>query len=148
MRRTILHSNVEVVMILTLCSNFQVFAHFALQSSLMKLYFLIFVLQTFSWNHSSIYFVCSPLSSLETYWSICVTCVVKGMLLDIELSLWHALVLQPQISNFPYSLKNLYSVWNYLSLKNFTLSLNEAHESALFLFSSTHSTFCCSAKIK
>jgi len=34
---------------------------------------LIFVLQTFSWNHSPIYFVCSPLSSLETFRSICVT---------------------------------------------------------------------------
>ena len=28
---------------------------------------LIFVLQTFSWNHSPIYFVCSPLSSHETF---------------------------------------------------------------------------------
>jgi len=28
---------------------------------------LIFVLQTFSWNHSPIYFVCSPLSSLQSF---------------------------------------------------------------------------------
>jgi len=71
MRRTNLHSNVEVSMPLTLCTNFQVFPHFVLQSSPMKLY--VFVLQTFSWNHSPIYFVCSPLSSLEIFRSICVT---------------------------------------------------------------------------
>jgi len=40
MRRTNLHSNVEVFMLLTLCTNFKVFAHFALQFSPMKLYFL------------------------------------------------------------------------------------------------------------
>jgi len=28
---------------------------------------LIFILQTLSWNHSSIYFVCSPLSSLQPF---------------------------------------------------------------------------------
>jgi len=39
MRRTNLLSNVEVFMLLTLCTNFQVFAHFALQFSPMKLYF-------------------------------------------------------------------------------------------------------------
>jgi len=37
MLRTNLNSNVEVVMLVTLCTNFQVFAHFALQSSPMKL---------------------------------------------------------------------------------------------------------------
>ena len=74
---------------------------------------LIFVLQLFSWNHSPIYFVWSPLSSLETFWSIRVTCVAKDILLDIGLNLGHALVLQSQISNFPCSLKNLSSVWNY-----------------------------------
>jgi len=31
-------ANVEVVTLLTLCTNFQVFAHFALQSSQIKLY--------------------------------------------------------------------------------------------------------------
>jgi len=39
MRRTNLHSNVEVVMLLRLCTNFQVLSHFVLQSSPMKLYF-------------------------------------------------------------------------------------------------------------
>jgi len=33
------------------------------------------------------------------------------------------------------------------SLKNFTLSLNEAPK-AHYFFSATHSTFCCSEKIK
>jgi len=40
-------------------------------------------------------------------------CVVKGILLDIGSNLWHSLVLQSQISNFPYSLKNLSPVRNY-----------------------------------
>jgi len=39
MRRTNFLSNVEVVMLLTLCTNFQVFAPFALQFLPMKLYF-------------------------------------------------------------------------------------------------------------
>jgi len=34
------------------------------------------------------------------------------------------------------------------SLKNFTRFTKRGTESALFLFSATHSTFCCSAKIK
>jgi len=37
--QTNFHSNVEVVMLLTLCTNFLVFAHFVLLSSPMKLYF-------------------------------------------------------------------------------------------------------------
>jgi len=41
MRRTNSHSNVEVVMLLTLCTNFQVFAHFALQFLPMKLCFCL-----------------------------------------------------------------------------------------------------------
>jgi len=75
MRRTNLHSNVEVFMLLTFCTNFQVFAHFAVFTD--KVLLLIFVLQIFSWNHSPIYFVCSLLSSLETFWSICVTLCCK-----------------------------------------------------------------------
>jgi len=38
-RRTNLHSNVVVFMLLTLCTNLQVFVHFALQFSPMKLCF-------------------------------------------------------------------------------------------------------------
>ena len=95
---------------------------------------LIFVLQTFSWNHSPICFVSSPLSSLETFWSICVACVVKGLLLDIGRNLCHSLVLQSQISNFPHSLtKSVFCVKLFL-LKNFTLSLNEALREHYFCF--------------
>jgi len=36
MRRTNLHSNVEVVVLLTLCTNFLIFAHFVLRSSPMN----------------------------------------------------------------------------------------------------------------
>ena len=77
----------------------------------------IFVLQTFSWNHSRIHFVCSPLSSLQPFLSntghflilkhfeaSASLCVVNGTLLDIARNLWHSLVLQSQISNFPDSL--------------------------------------------
>jgi len=39
MRRTNLHSNVVVFMLLTLCTNFQVYGHFALQFSPMKFCF-------------------------------------------------------------------------------------------------------------
>jgi len=39
MRRTNLHSDVEVVMLLTLCTKFQAFAHFALLFLPMKLCF-------------------------------------------------------------------------------------------------------------
>ena len=95
---------------------------------------LIFVLQTFPSNHSPIYFVCSTLSSLETFWSICVLCVVKGILLDIGLNLWHSLVFQSQISNFPYSLNKSVSCAKLFSLKNFTLSLNEAPKAHYFCF--------------
>jgi len=95
---------------------------------------LIFVLQTFSWYHSPICFVSSPLSSLETFWSICVACVVKGLLLDIGRNLCHSLVLQSQISNFPHSLtKSVFCVKLFL-LKNFTLSLNEALREHYFCF--------------
>jgi len=57
---------------------------------------LIFILQTFSWNHSPIYFVCSSLSSLLLFLSCtghfphlkyfeasASLCVVNGILLDI-----------------------------------------------------------------
>ena len=78
MRRTILHSNVEVFMLLTLCTNFQVFARFALQFSPMRLY-------RWSWYLSCKhiteithqYIFCYPLSSLETFWSIWVSLCCK-----------------------------------------------------------------------
>jgi len=108
------------------------FAIFADETSL-----LLFVLQTFSWNNSPIYFVCSPISSPETFRSICVTCVVKGILLDIGRNLWHSLVLQSQISNFPYSLKNLSPVWNY-----FHWRILHFHQTRRILFA-----FCCSFNV-
>jgi len=45
-RRTNLHSNVELVTLLTLCTNFQVFARFAIFAD--EVVLLIFVLQTIS----------------------------------------------------------------------------------------------------
>ena len=95
--------------------------------------FLTFVLQTFSWNHSPIYLVCSPLSSLETCWSICITLCFKRYT-AIGLKSWHSLVLQSQISNFVYSLKKSVSCVKLFWLKNFTLSLNEAPKAHYFCF--------------
>ena len=131
MRRTNLHSNVEVFKLLTFCTNFQVFSHFVLQSSLMNLYFwylsckhfpeitheYIFLLTSFfTWNISKHlrYFV---------LWKV-----------DIGRNLWHSLVLQSQISNFPYSLNKSVSCVKLFSLKNFTLSLNEAPKAHYFCF--------------
>jgi len=76
MRRTNLHSNVEVFMLLTLCTNFQVFAHFTLQFSPMKLCFWYLSCKHFP-EITHQYIFCSPLFSLETFWSICVTLCCK-----------------------------------------------------------------------
>ena len=133
MPRTNLHSNVEVFMLLTLCTNFHVFAHFALQFSPMKSYFWYLSCKHFP-EITHQYVFCSPLSSLETFWNMCVTCVVKGILLDIGLNLWHSPVLQSQISNFLYPLKKSVSCVKLFSLKNFTLSLNGVQEVHYFCF--------------
>ena len=92
---------------------------------------LIVVLQTFSWNHSAIYFVCSPLSSLETS---ALLCVVKRILLDIGLNLRYSLVLLSQTSNFRCSLKKSVSCVKLFSLKNFTVSQNEVPKAHYFCF--------------
>jgi len=115
MRRTNVHSNVEVVMLLTLCTKFQVFSHFVLQSSLMKLDFILF----------------APLFlHLKHFETFALLCVVKGILLDIGLNLRYSLVLQ--ISNFPLTKKSVSCV-KLFSLKNFTLSLNEAPKAHYFV---------------
>ena len=61
-------------------------------------------------------------------------CVVKGILLEIGRTLRHSLVLQWQISNFPYSLKKSVSYVKLMSLNNFTLSLNQAPKAHYFSF--------------
>jgi len=108
---------------------------------------LIFVLQKFSWNHSTIYFFAPLFLRLKHFEASALLCVVKDILLDIELNLWHSLVVQSQISNISYSLKKSVSCVKIFSLKNFTLSLNRASK-AHYFFSTTHSTFWCSVKIK
>jgi len=95
----------------------------------MKLYFWYLPCKLFLKSLTNIF---SPLFSLETFWSICVTCVVKGMLLDIRLNLRHSLVLQSSISNFPYTLKKSVLCVKLFSLKNFTLWLNEAPKAHSF----------------
>ena len=119
---------------LTLCTNFQVFAHFALQSSLMKLYFWYLLCKHFP-EDTHQYILFAPLFlHLKHFEASALLCVVKYILLDFGRNLWHSLVLQPQISNFPYSLKNSVSCVKLFSLKHSTLSLNEATKAHCFCF--------------
>jgi len=92
---------------------------------------LIFVLQKFSWCHSPIYFVCSPLSSLETFRNICVTLCCKGILLNIGLNLRYSQYSKSVISLLT---KKAVSCVKLFSLKNFILSLNEAPKAHYFCF--------------
>jgi len=94
----------------------------------------IFVLKTFSWNHSPIYFFAPLFLLFKHFEASALVCVVKGILLDIGLNLWHSLVLQSQISNFLYSLKKSILCVKLFLLKNFTLSLNEAPKAHYFCF--------------
>ena len=110
---------------------------------------LIFVLQTFSWNNSPVYFVCSPLSSLERFRNICVTLCCQNN------TAWHrtlrySLVLLTQTSNFPYSLQKsqICLLCETIFVEEFCTFTKRGAESTLFLFSATHSKFCCSEKIK
>ena len=145
MRKTSLHSNDDVVTLLTLCTNFQVFARFALQSSPMKLCFWYLPCTHFpEIIHQYILF--DPLfHHLKRVETSAILCVVKRILLVNELIVRYSLVVQ--ISNFPYSLKNLSSMWNYFRWRIIHFHWRGT-ERALFLFSATHSKFCCSEKIK
>ena len=119
-------------MILTLCTNFQDFAHFALQSSLMKLYFWYWFCKHFpEITHQDILFAPFFLH-LKHFETFALLCVVKGILLDIRLNLRYSLILQ--ISSFSYSLKKSVSCVKLFSLKNFTHSLNEAPKAYYFCF--------------
>jgi len=134
MRRTNLLSNVELVTLLTCCTNFQVFAHFALQFSPMKLHFWYLFCKHFTEiTHQHILF--APLFlHLKHFETSALLCVVNGILLDIGRNLWHSLALQWQISNFPYSPKKSASSVKLFSLKNSILSLNEAPKAHYFYF--------------
>jgi len=109
MGRTNLLSNVEVVMLLTLCTNFLLFAHFFCNLCRWSCTFDI-CLANIEITHQ--YIVFDPLFlHMKHFETSTLLCVEKGILLDIGLNLKYSPVLQ--ISNFPYSLKNLSSVWNY-----------------------------------
>jgi len=94
-------SNVEVVTLLTFCSNCQVFAHFALQSSPMKLYFWYLSCKHFpEITHQYILF--DPLFlHLKHFEASALLCIVKGILLDIGRNLWHSRVLHRKSVIFP-----------------------------------------------
>ena len=101
----VMNYNAHELMLLTLCTNFQVFAHFALQSSPMKLYFRylscehfpditnIFCLlpshftSTLSVPHGPL---SGPFFHLKHFEASASLCVVNGILLDIGLNLWHS----------------------------------------------------------
>jgi len=132
MRKTNLHSNVEVVTLLTLCTNVPVFAHFALQSSPMKLYLWYLSCTHFpEITHQHILF--DPrfhhLKHVETS---AILCVVKRILLVNELNLRYPLVLK--ISHFPYSLKNLSSVWNYFRWRIIHFHWTRRRKRIIFVF--------------
>jgi len=86
-RRTNLLASVEAVTLLTVCTNFQAFATFALQSSPMKLHFWYLFCKHFpEITHQNILF--APLFlHLKHFEASALLCVVKGMLLDIGLNL-------------------------------------------------------------
>ena len=123
-------------MLSKLCTNFQVFAYFALQSSPMKLYFWYLSCKHFpEITHQYVLFapLFLHLKHFETETSA-LLCVVKEILLDIGLNLRYSLVLLSQTSNFPYSLKKSVCCVKLFSLKNFTLSPNEAPKVHYFCF--------------
>ena len=130
MRITNLHSNVEVYVVHQLPS----FCALCIAIFADEVIRLIFVLQTFSWNHSPIYFFAPFFLRLKHFEASALLCVVKVILLHIGLNLWHSLVLQSQSSNFPYSLEKSVSCVKLFSLKSFTLSLNEAPKAHYFCF--------------
>jgi len=145
MRRTNLHSNVEVVMLLTFCTNFQVFARFVLQSSPMKLYFWYLSCKHFpEITHQYILFARLFLH-LKHFETSALLCVVKGILLDIGLNLRYSQYSKSVI--FPLT-KKICLLCEIIFVEEFYTFTKRGTESALFLFSATHSTFCCSAKIK
>jgi len=129
MCRTNLHWNVEVAMLSTLCINFQVFAYFICNIRRWSCTFDICLANIFlksltdmfcllpSFLTSTLSFPHGPLSGhflhLKHFETSALLCVVNGILLHIGRNFWHFLVLQAQISNFHYSLKNLSPVWNY-----------------------------------
>jgi len=125
-RRTNLHSNVEDVTLSTLRTllyNLRWWScafDICLANIFLKSFTNVFclILSFFTWNISKhlLFFV------------------VKGILVDIGCNLWHSLVLQSQIRNFPYTLKKSVSCVKLFSLNNFTLSLHEAPKAHYFCF--------------
>jgi len=118
-------------MLLTLCTNFLVFAHFVLQSSSMKLYFWYLSCKHFpEITHQYILFALLFLH-LKHFEISALLCVVRRILLDIGLNLKYSPVLQ--ISNFQLSKKAVFCV-KLFSLKNFILSPNKEPKAHSFCF--------------
>jgi len=121
----------EVVMLLTLCTNFLVFAHFVLQFSPMKLCFWYLSCKHFP-ETTHQYILCAPLFlHLKHFETSALLCVVKGILPDIGLNSRYSPVLQ--IGNFQLTKKSVSCV-KLFSLNNVTLSLHEAPKAHYFCF--------------
>jgi len=133
MRRTNWHSNVEVVTLLTLCTNFLVLRTLFcnLRRWPMKLYFWYLSCKHFP-EIAHQYTLFAPLFlHFKHFETSALLCVEKGILLDIGLNLRYSPVLQ--ISNFPLT-KKAASCVKLFSLNNFILSLNEAPKANYFYF--------------
>ena len=121
-------------MLLRLCTKFQVFALFALQSSPMKLYFWYLSCKHFpEITHQYILFALLFLH-LKHFETSALLCVVKRILLDIRLNLRYSLILLSQTSNFPYSLKKICLLYETIFVEEFYIFTKRGAESALFFF--------------
>jgi len=118
-------------MLLTLCTNFQVFAHFILQSSPMKLYLWYLPCKHFPEITHQYTLFATLFLHLKHFETSALLCVVKGILLDIALNLRY-----PQYSKsvFSHSVKKTVSCVKLFLLKNFILPLNEAPKAHYFCF--------------
>jgi len=152
MRRTNLHSNVEVVMHSTLCTNFKVFAHFALKSSPRKCYF---------WCLANIF-----LKSLTNIFCFLPSFFIWNILKHLRFLCCERYTarhqtefvtfpgVQSHISGFRYSLKKSVLCVKLFLLKNFALSLNEAPKVHYFCFllliqhSAVLEKFCCTKTLQ
>ena len=65
----------------------------------------IFILQQYSWNYSPIFLFAPLFLHVKYFEASTLLWVENDILVDIGNNLWHSLVPQSPISNFPYSLK-------------------------------------------
>ena len=148
MRRTNLHSNVEVVMLLMLCTNFQVFAHFALQSSPMKLYFWCLA-NVFLKSLTNIFCLLPSFFTWNILKHLRYLCCKKYRPTARHRTEYMTFPGTPIANQWfsPLTTK-ICLLCETIFVEEFYTFTERRAESVLFLFSASHSTFSCSAKIK